>query len=85
LKPAVKTTTPQTIYKPPTPTYGGSTPTTKQSTGSKSGSDNSGCVVLFIFAILGAIAIGIASDGKLWFVGAIGGGLLGAWIHSWFK
>ena len=79
------TTQVKTTYKPPTTTYSNSSQTTKTSSSSNSSSDNNGCIVPIIFAVLGAIFIGAASDGKLWFVGAIGGGILGVWVQSWFK
>jgi hypothetical protein len=75
----------QQTYKPTTPTYGSTSQSGKRTTSSKSGGDNSGCVVAIISAVIGAIAIGSVSDGKFWFVGAIGGGIAGLWIESWFK
>ena len=75
---------PKTTYKPPTPTYNTPSQTTKQTTSSKSSNDN-GCIVPIVCAIIGAVIIGAASDGKLWIVGAIGGGVLGAWISNAFK
>jgi len=82
-KETVKTPPSTSTYKPPTPSYSSSSQTTK-STGSKS-SDKNGCLVPIIFAVIGAAVIGSASDGKLWFVGAIIGGILGEWIQNWFK
>jgi uncharacterized protein YcfJ len=82
-KPVVAATPAKTTYKPPTSTYNNPSQTTKQTTSSKS-SDN-GCVVPIVFAIIGAVLIGAASNGKLWIVGAIGGGILGAWISNAFK
>lgn len=79
------TTQPKTTYKPPTTTYSSPSQTTKTTSSSNSSSDNNGCIVPIIFAVLGAIFIGAASNGKLWFVGAIGGGILGGWVQSWFK
>ncbi|MCE9540468.1 MAG: hypothetical protein K8R85_14805, partial [Bacteroidetes bacterium] len=79
----VVTPTPKTTYKTPTPTYSSSSQTTKRTTSSTSG--NSGCMVLLIFAIVGVIAITIASSGKMWYTGAIGGVALGNWVQSWFK
>lgn len=76
---------PKTIYKSPTPTYSSSTQTTKPATSSKNISDNNGCIVPIVCAVIGAIAIGAASNGKLWFLGAIGGGIIGAWISNAFK
>jgi len=77
---------PKTIYKPPTPTYSSSTQTTKPTTNTKSSSsDNNGCIIPIVCAVIGAIAIGAASNGKLWFLGAIGGGIIGAWISNTFK
>ena len=75
---------PKPSYTPPKPTYNTSPQTSKKTTTSKSSSDN-GCIIPIIFAIIGAVAIGAASNGKLWFVGAIGGGILGAWISNAFK
>lgn len=72
-------------YKPPTTTYSSPSQTTKTKSNSNSSSNNNGCIVPIIFAVLGAIFIGAASNGKLWFVGAIGGGILGGWVQSWFK
>ena len=82
-KPA--TTQPKTIYKSPTTTYSSSSQTTKTTSSSNSSSGNNGCIVSIIFAFLGAIFLGAASDGKLWFVGAIGGVFLGYSVQSWFK
>lgn len=79
------TTQPKTTYNPPTTTYSSPSQTTKTTSSSNSSSDNNGCIVPIIFAVLGAIFIGAASNGKLWFVGAIGGGILGSWVQSWFK
>lgn len=79
----VVTTTPKTTYKAPTPTYSSSSQTTKRTTSSTSG--NSGCMVLLIFAIVGAVAITVASNGKMWYAGAFGGVALGNWVQSWFK
>lgn len=76
---------PTTSYKPPTPSYTTTSQTTKSSSSSTSSSDNNGCIVPIIFAVIGAAIIGGASDGKLWFLGAIGGGILGGWVQSWFK
>lgn len=76
---------PTTSYKPPTPSYTSTSQTTKSSSSNSSSSDNNGCIVPIIFAAIGAAIIGSASDGKLWFLGAIGGGILGGWIQSWFK
>lgn len=83
-KPVV-TPPPKTTYKPPVTTYTSSSPTPKQSSSNRSVSDDTGCIVAVIGAVIGAIAIGSASNGKLWFVGAIGGGIAGLWIASWFK
>lgn len=82
-KPTI-TPPPKTTYKPSTPTYNTPSQTTKPTTGSKSNSDN-GCIVPIIFAVIGAAVIGAASDGKLWIVGAIAGGVVGAWISNAFK
>jgi hypothetical protein len=82
-KKIVITPTPTGTSTPSTPSYSSTSQTTK-STNSNS-SDNNGCIVPIIFAVIGAAVIGSASDGKLWFVGAIIGGILGAWIQSWFK
>lgn len=71
--------TPKTTYSN-TPSQ-----TTKTNTTTKSNSGNNGCVLPIILAVIGAIVIGAASNGKLWFVGAIGGGVLGAWVQNWFK
>ncbi|GIV35548.1 MAG: hypothetical protein KatS3mg031_3083 [Chitinophagales bacterium] len=76
---------PTTSYKPPTPSYTSTSQTTKSSSSSTSSSDNNGCIVPIIFAVIGAAIIGSASNGKLWFLGAIGGGILGGWVQSWFK
>ena len=76
---------PTTSYKPPTPSYTSTSQTTKSSSSSTSSSDNNGCIVPIIFAVIGAAIIGGASNGKLWFLGAIGGGILGGWVQSWFK
>jgi hypothetical protein len=74
-----KPVTPSTpVYKSPTSTHN-KPPITPQK------SNDSGCAVPIIFAVLGAIVIGAASEGKFWFVGTIGGGILGLWIRSWFK
>lgn len=81
-KPVV-TVTPKTTYKPPTPSYSSPSPTTKRTTSSSSG--NSGCVVLLIFALVGAIGISVAVSGTIWYAGAIGGGVLGSWIQNFFK
>ena len=83
-KPTVISTPPKTTYKPPAPTYIAPSQTTKQTTSTKSSSDN-GCIIPIVCAIIGAVIIGAASDGKLWFVGAIGGGIIGAWISNAFK
>lgn len=83
-KPVV-TAQPKTTYKPPTPTYNSTSQTTKPATSSKNSSDNNGCIVPIVCAVIGAIAIGAASNGKLWFLGAIGGGFIGAWISNAFK
>lgn len=82
-KVTVKTPPITSTYKPPTSSYTSTSQTTK-STNTNS-SDNYGCVVPIIFAVIGAAVIGSASDGKLWFVGAIIGGILGGLIQSWFK
>lgn len=91
-KVTIKTPPTTSTYKPPNPTYKPPTPadtntnqTTKSSSSNSSSSDNSGCIVPIIFAVIGAAIIGSVSDGKLWFLGAIGGGVLGGWIQSWFK
>jgi hypothetical protein len=76
---------PTTSYRTPKPTYIGTSQTTKSSSTIKSNSDNIGCTVPIIFSVIGAAIIGGASDGKWWFLGAIGGGILGGWIQSWFK
>jgi hypothetical protein len=76
---------PKTTYKPPTPTYSSTSQPIKTTTTSKSGNNNRGCLVAIIGALIIAIAIGSASDEKLWFVGAIGGGLGSLWIANWFK
>ena len=76
---------PKTIYKSPSPTYSSSTQTAKPATSSKNSSDNNGCIVPIVCAVIGAIAIGAASNGKLWFLGAIGGGIIGAWLSNAFK
>lgn len=73
--------TPKTTYSN-TPSQ---TTKTKTNTTTKSNSGNNGCVLPIILAVIGAIVIGAASNGKLWFVGAIGGGVLGAWVQNWFK
>jgi len=79
-----KTPTPTSTSTPSTPSYSSTSQTTK-STGSKSSNKN-GCLVPIIFAVIGAAAVmGSASGGKLWFVGGIIGGILGARIQSWFK
>lgn len=83
-KPTIVNTPPKTTYKPPTPTYNAPSQTTKQTTSTKSSSEN-GCIVPIVCAIIGAVIIGAASDGKLWLVGAIGGGIIGAWISNAFK
>jgi len=75
---------PKTTYKPPISTYNTHSQSTKQTTSSKSSDDN-GCIIPIVCAIIGAVVIGAASDGKLWIVGAIGGGILGAWISNAFK
>lgn len=72
-------------YKPPTPSYTSTSQTTKSSSSTTSSSNNNGCIVPIFFAVIGAAIIGGALDGKLWFLGAIGGGILGGWIQSWFK
>jgi hypothetical protein len=74
-------TPPKPAYKAPTPTY--SSQTTKRTTSSTSG--NSGCVVLLIFALVGAIGISVAVSGTMWYAGAIGGGVLGSWVQNFFK
>jgi hypothetical protein len=79
------TTQAKTAYKQPIKTYSNSSQTTKTSSSSNNSSDNNGCIITIIFAVLGAILIGAASDGKLWFWGAIGGAFLGAWIKGLFK
>jgi hypothetical protein len=66
------------IYKPPTSTHN-KPPITPQK------SNDNGCAVPIIFAVLGAIVIGAVSEGKFWFLGVIVGGVLGLWIQSWFK
>lgn len=77
---------PQKTYKSPAnTTYGNLSQKTKTSSTSNSSSDNSGCIVPIIFAVLGAIFISNAFDGNIWFMGAIGGGLLGAWIKNLFN
>lgn len=78
------TTQKQATHTQPTTTYNSSSQATNTSKSNNSG-NNSGCIVPIIFAVLGAIFIGAASGGKLWFVGVIGGGILGLWIQSWFK
>lgn len=83
-KPVFVNTQSKTTYKPSTPTYSTSSQTTNQTTSSKSSSDN-GCIAFIVCAIIGAVVLGAASNGKLWIVGAIGGGVLGAWISNTFK
>lgn len=85
-----KATTPiqsRTTSKPPTPSYYGTSQTSKTSSSSNTNSKNNsnGCIAPIVFAVIGAIVIGAASEGSLWFIGAIGGGFWGSWIHSWFK
>ncbi|WPV67792.1 hypothetical protein [Chitinophaga sp. LS1] len=70
-------TQPATTYKPPATTY--------SSASSTNNSNNNGCIVPIIFAFLGLIVFGAASEGKLWFIGVIVGGFVGAWVQSWFK
>jgi hypothetical protein len=85
-KPVITTAPPKTTtYKPTTTTYSSTSQTTKPTTSSKNSSDNNGCIVPIIFAIIGAIVIGTTSNGKLWFVGAIGGGIIGTWLYNSFK
>lgn len=76
---------PNPVYKPTTPTYNTPSPPIKHTAYSKSSSDNSGCVVPVVFAILGAIVIGAASNGKFWLLGALGGGFLGVMVFKLFK
>jgi hypothetical protein len=71
-------------YKPVTTNYGSFTQPSKQSSNSKS-EDNSGCIIPIVFAVIGAIIIGSTSNGKLWFLGAIVGGLIGGWLSNSFK
>lgn len=82
--PSISTYKPPTpTYKPPTPSYSSTGQTTKSTSSNSSGKN--GCIVPIIFAVIGAAVIGGASDGKLLFIGAIGGGILGGLIQSWFK
>lgn len=83
-KPVVTSTPSKTTYKPPTQINTSYSQTTK-TTSSKSNSDNKGCIVVILCTIIGAIVMGVASDWKLWFVGVIGGGIIGAWISNSFK
>lgn len=52
---------------------------------SQSNKSNNGCIVPIVFAIIGSIIVGSATDGKFWFIGAVIGGIIGGWISSTFK
>lgn len=80
-KPVI-TVQPTVTYKP---SNSSTSQTKKPTASSKSGSDNSGCIVMIIGAVIGGIAIGSVSNGELWFVGVIAGAFAGLWIASWFK
>jgi hypothetical protein len=82
-KETVKTPPSTSTYKPPTPSYSSTSQTTKST--SSNSSDNNGCIVPIIFAVIGAGVMGSAPGGELWLLGGIIGGILGAWIQSWFK
>jgi hypothetical protein len=77
----IQTPTPVQNYTPPTQ-Y--STPSSSYKPQS-SGNSNNGCIVPIVLAFIGAIAVGVATDGKFWFIGAIVGGIIGGWISSAFK
>jgi len=82
-KPAPKSTplsTPTQIYNTPNQ-Y--SKPSPSYTSGSSK--SNNGCIIPIVFAIIGAIIVGGATDGKFWFIGAIVGGIIGGWISSAFR
>jgi hypothetical protein len=82
-KPAPKSTplsTPTQIYSTPNQ-YSKPSP----SYTSRSSKSNNGCIIPIVFAIIGAIIVGGATDGKFWFIGAIVGGIIGGWISSAFR
>jgi hypothetical protein len=76
---------PPISYKPSIPSYTPTSQTTKSYSSSTRSSNNNGCIVPIIFAVYVAAIFSEATDGKLWFLGAICGGILGALFQSWFK
>ena len=82
-KTTVNTIPPKSTYTPPPPKYSTSQTSNSKNASSKSG--KSGCFVLLIFGLVGAIAIGAASNGKMWYAGALGGGFIGTWVQTIFK
>lgn len=75
---------PITMYNTPTTTLSTSQSTKPIVTNNNRSKGKIGCVVPIIFALIGTAVISGAYDGKLWFIGAIGGGVLGAWVQSRF-
>jgi hypothetical protein len=72
-------------YKPPTYSSSNTNSYKPSSNPPKKDDGWGGCIVLIIFVVLGTIGLGAISNGKLWFVGAIIGGIVGGWILSLFK
>lgn len=89
-KPAPKpippsTPLPITLTSKPMTGYNNQTYNPIPSANQKNSNNNNGCIVPIIFAIIGACIVGVASEGKLWFLGAIGGGFIGGGIYKAFK
>jgi tRNA A-37 threonylcarbamoyl transferase component Bud32 len=82
-KPVASTATPKPVtnsntYKPPS--YTSTTNKTAKTTSGRSA--NRGCAMPIFFALIGISIASIASEGKMWFVGAIIGGFIGVWISN---
>lgn len=51
----------------------------------QSSKSENGCIVPIVFAFIGAIVAGVATDGKFWFIGVVVGGIIGGWISNAFR